>query len=252
MFTVERSVASAAIRAARSALSQLRAVTNCASVSESLATSANRVDDGRSSRSNSASRIAARWPWRSTIRSSENGASAASGFSISSSVAAAWPTSAMAAPIDGGRPARPRDGALRVGDCRWRQCRRGRHRSAAANVRGSAAATEGWSATTPARWPAAHRRCVANTSRHGLGERAATVVQQHQQRAFGGGAVAPGQIGDQPGPGQSPRGSAALALRELSVPTPIKCRTIIKVLPATQLEKRHLTGCHLHKINHDA
>ena len=40
MFTVERSRASLAIRPARSALSQFRATTNCASVSESLATSA--------------------------------------------------------------------------------------------------------------------------------------------------------------------------------------------------------------------
>ena len=42
MFTVERSRASLAMRPARSALSQFRATTNCASVSESFATSAAR------------------------------------------------------------------------------------------------------------------------------------------------------------------------------------------------------------------
>ena len=47
MLTVERSRASLASRPARSALSQLRATTNCASVSESLATSATRVAAGK-------------------------------------------------------------------------------------------------------------------------------------------------------------------------------------------------------------
>src|SRR6266480_2254756 len=53
--------------AARSALSQLRATANCASVSDSLATSATRVAAGRSSSTSIDSRIAARWPCRSTI-----------------------------------------------------------------------------------------------------------------------------------------------------------------------------------------
>ena len=63
-----------AIRPARSALSQFRATTNCASVSDNLATSATRVAAGRSSSTSIDSRIAARWPWRSTMRSHENGA----------------------------------------------------------------------------------------------------------------------------------------------------------------------------------
>ncbi len=103
IFTVERSRASLAIRPARSALSQLRATTNCASVSDNFATSATRVAAGRSSSTSIDSRIAARWPWRSTIRSHENGASSAQAFSISSSAAAAEPTSAIAAQTEAGR-----------------------------------------------------------------------------------------------------------------------------------------------------
>src|SRR5450432_3405327 len=55
----------------------MSATTNCASVSDSFATSATRVAAGRSSSTSIDSRIAARWPWRSTMRSHENGASSA-------------------------------------------------------------------------------------------------------------------------------------------------------------------------------
>ena len=79
MLTVERSRASPATRSARSALSQFLATTNCASVSDNLATSATRVAAGRSSSTSIDSRIAARWPWRSTMRSQENGGSSAVG-----------------------------------------------------------------------------------------------------------------------------------------------------------------------------
>ena len=75
--TAAFSHASRAIRCARSGASHARAVTKSASASESFATSAWRVDAGMSSRASSASRIAARWPWRSTMRSIENGAMSA-------------------------------------------------------------------------------------------------------------------------------------------------------------------------------
>ena len=55
----------------------VRATTNCASVSDSFATSASRVAAGRSSSTSIDSRIAAIWPCRSTMRSQENGASSA-------------------------------------------------------------------------------------------------------------------------------------------------------------------------------
>ena len=77
ILTVERSRASLAMRPARSAESQLRATTNWASVSESFATSAMRVAAGNPSSTSMDSRMAARWPWRSTMRSHENGASSA-------------------------------------------------------------------------------------------------------------------------------------------------------------------------------
>ena len=62
IFTVERSRASLAIRPARSALNQFLATTNCANVSESFATRADRVAAGKSSSTSIDSRIAARRP----------------------------------------------------------------------------------------------------------------------------------------------------------------------------------------------
>ncbi len=54
---------------------------------------------------------------------------------------------------------------------------------------------------------------------HGLANERRAVVQQHQQRALGGGAVVLRQIGDQPGPGQSPRGLRALPCGSCPYPT---------------------------------
>src|SRR5436305_1528836 len=52
---------------------QLRRPTNCVSVSDSFATSASRIADGKSSIINIFSRIAGRWPCRSAMRLYEIG-----------------------------------------------------------------------------------------------------------------------------------------------------------------------------------
>jgi hypothetical protein len=62
----------------------------------------------------------------------------------------------------------------------------------------------------------------ASISKH-LGHRLAhqrrRIVELHQQRAFGGGAIVRGQIRNQPGPRQSPRCLCPLACRSGPYPT---------------------------------
>ena len=105
-------------------------------------------------------------------------------------------------------------------------------------------------ATAPARWRRAHRAAREHFG-HGLAHQRRRIVEQHQQRAFGGGAIVLGQIGNQPGPRQGSRRLCPLACRSGPYPTdelpndhgPAGLRNL----------KRHRDAMPLsYKINHDA
>ncbi len=65
---------------------------------------------------------------------------------------------------------------------------------------------------------------------HGLAHQRGRVVEQHQQRAFGGGSVVLAEIGNQPGPRQRSRRLRPLACEAVLIQL-MNCRTII-ALPA--------------------
>ena len=183
------------MRWARSASSQARAATKSASVDDSLATSAWRVGAGRSSRPNSASRIAARWPKRSTMRSIENSAMSASGFSISSRQASARADLGdrgrdralqRRAAGDRGLHGRPagRDQVDQVGVDEQRRALEHRHRDV------GLVGGERWITAGGAFW------LDASTSRERRAHQRRRIVEQHDHRAFGGGAIVGAKIGD--------------------------------------------------------
>ena len=104
--TVALSQASRAMRQACSLPSHSRSATKPASVCDNLATRIWRVATERSSRASVSPRTAARWPWRSTIRSIENGAMSASCFCSNAKQDSSVPTSAIAAATERGSAAR--------------------------------------------------------------------------------------------------------------------------------------------------
>ncbi len=122
------------------------------------------------------------------MRSSENGAISASGFSISTRQASAEPTSAIAAETALGSGARFAIAACTCG----RPVATASTRSASTSsgeCSSTQLATSGWSAAS-ARIDR-RRRVLAERER--LGQRRAhqrrRIVEQHDQRAFGGGAI---------------------------------------------------------------
>ncbi len=86
---------------------------------------------------------------------------------------------------------------------------------------------------------------------HGLANQRRGIVEQHQERAFGGGAVVFAEIGNQPGPRQRPRRLGPLACR--SGPDPTDELPNDHGPAGLRNPKRHHDAVPLQdKINHDA
>ena len=154
--------------------------------------------------------MAARWPWRSTMRSSENGTISASLFSSSTRQASAQPTSAIAADTEQGRSARAcdRDLPLRLAGCdRLDQIGVEQQRRALQHRRGHVRLVGGERMH--------HRRRRVLAAGEDLGERAAhqrrRIVEQHDHGALGGGPIVVGEIGIEVGARQRAGGFGALA-----------------------------------------
>ena len=198
------------MRRARSSASHSRAVTKSASVSDSLTTSAWRVGAGRSSRASSTSRIAARWPNRCTMRSSENGTISA--CCVFQQHQAGFGAADLG---DRGRHrarqvrrAGDRDLALRLaGRDRLDQIGIEQQRRALQDRLGDVGLVAG------ERMHHGRRRVLA-AGEH-LGERAPhqrrRIVEQHDHGAFGGGAIVVGEIGIQKGARQRAGGFGPIA-----------------------------------------
>ena len=197
------------MRCALPSSSQLHATAKPASVCDTLTISAWRVAAGSSGHASSASRIAARWPKRATMRSSENCAMSAPGFSISVRQASRR--------ADFGE--RGRDRARQVGAARDRGLHLGvadRDRVDQIGIEQGRRAFEHdrrdvrLSLTSACITAAGASRARAER----LGERAPHqrrgIVEQHDHRAFGGDAVVVDQFGVEIGAGQRRGGFRAL------------------------------------------
>ena len=123
--------------------------------------------------------------------------------------------------------------------------------SSGENVRAPAAPPRADRVDSAGRSRPAPRRCAQNTSAIAWRTSGERIVEQHQQRAFGGGAIVVGQIGNQPGPRQRPRRLGPLARGSGADP--------IDELPndhgsaGLRNLRRHRDAMPLsYKINHDA
>ena len=237
--TVAFSQASCAMRCALPSSIQFRATTKPASVSDSLTTSTCRIATGRSGHASSASRIAARWPKRSTMRSSENAAMSAPEFSIKVRQASAEPTSAMAADTERGSVSRRAIAALHVCAAdrdRIDQIGVEQQRRALQHDRGDVRLI------VDQRVHDRGRRIAARAER--VGERVAhqrrRIVEQHDHRAFGGDAVIMREIGIEIGAGE--RAGCFRTLGGLGRPYPLEKMTNDHVSNATLLEAKRADG----------
>ena len=80
-------------------------------------------------------------------------------------------------------------------------------------------ATDGWSSDSACTMAGGRFGAAREHFGHRLAHQRRGIVEQHQQRAFGGGAIVIGEIGNQPGPRQRPRRLCPLACRSGPDPT---------------------------------